>query len=52
MAMSAIGAELTPQRAIMSCPWPEVAQMSQIISWLRVSDATSHVKTRCQTNLF
>jgi len=52
MAMSATGAERMPQHAITSYRWPEVARMSQIISWQLVSDATSHVRTRCRTNSF
>jgi hypothetical protein len=52
MDMNAIGAELMQRRAITSYLWQEVAQMSRIISWLRVSDATSAVKIRCQMNSF
>jgi hypothetical protein len=52
MDMNAIGAELMQRRAITSYRLPEVAQMSRIISWLRVRDATSAGKTRCQMNSF
>ena len=52
MALNAIGAELKLRRAIMSFQWPEAAQMSRITLWQRVSDATSHVKTRCQMNSY
>lgn len=52
MALNVIGAELTPRLAITSYRWPEVAQMSQIISWLPVNDATFRVKIKCRTNLF